>query len=766
MTLLSRWMPFWLYAIVLPVLVVAAWLLYRRDRRILGTARGTILTVLRLVTVSILTTVLLDLSTTRTRTETIEDTVLVVVDASRSMSLPADSVVNETGDETSKSRPSRFAAALTFLRTNLLPRLDERYEVTLHLLGNELETIGRTSALDAASPTRDTSNLVAPIADEVARRPRDSVAGVVLITDGRHNGPRPAIPAAEVLGELGAPLVTIPVGPNERPSDLAVVSLEAKAVVFTGDEVDAEVVLDNTGVARESLELWIRDGERELGSFVIDEQLPQGVSRWPVSFAIDSPGRRKIRVEIETSGGEASVENNLAHTWIDVLDDRARVLLIDRSARWEFRYLRDSWERDERIDLDDYLLSAPPERKLPDDAPRTREKLFEYDAIVLGDIDAETFTSEEQQILADFVRARGGTLLLLSGSRAMPYSWERSALAEILPVELERPTPPRRAGTRLSTDAWELSLASAGEDSTITRLVAGRERNVELWTHLPGPHWHSPIRAAHESSTVLVDSAEDEHPIFAIREIGVGRVFFSAIDSTWRWRFRFGDLLYRRFWGNVIRWARSERWAAKDDFVRLGSDHALYAAADTVELAALIEDEQGNPIEAGQVDAILSIGESRRRIPMQLVPQSRGRFRLEIPPALIEEMSTESSSPSESPDAETLEFQVRLVIESLPSYSEREDRAVLSFAVASRARRELLDFAADRELLREVATRSSGALVEISQGDRVFEHLRQDQRTREITTTSAAIDYTTALAIGLLALLSLEWILRKRWNLA
>ena len=46
------------------------------------------------------------------------------------------------------------------------------------------------------------------------------------------------------------------------------------------------------------------------------------------------------------------------------------------------------------------------------------------------------------QWLADFVREKGGGLLLIAGSQFMPHAYRDTPLADVLPVELRRASGP------------------------------------------------------------------------------------------------------------------------------------------------------------------------------------------------------------------------------------------------------------------------------------------------------------------------------------
>jgi len=70
--------------------------------------------------------------------------------------------------------------------------------------------------------------------------------------------------------------------------------------------------------------------------------------------------------------------------------------------------------------------------------------------------------------------------------------------------------------------------------------------------------WLLATRCKKEAQSLVESGPEDRRvPLFVTRETGRGRVFFSATDETWRWRFRSGDEpWFYPFWKRVIEWAR------------------------------------------------------------------------------------------------------------------------------------------------------------------------------------------------------------------
>ena len=58
---------------------------------------------------------------------------------------------------------------------------------------------------------------------------------------------------------------------------------------------------------------------------------------------------------------------------------------------------------------------------------------------------------------------------------------------------------------------------------------------------------------------------EEQRALFVRHTYGFGQVFYVGLDSTWRWRYRIGDLYHHRFWSQAIRWAANPPEEARAD---------------------------------------------------------------------------------------------------------------------------------------------------------------------------------------------------------
>ena len=776
--IITAWMPWWLFAPIAGTLVAVLVFLSTRDRRSAGPMPGIVLTSLRVTSALLFLVVLLDLTSVRRQEVEHPRELLVVLDTSRSMAI-RDAVPSREAASDGLFR--RVDRARELLRENIA-QVESRFLVTQWTLGAALEELGDSGT--SIEPDARVTDLSSPLLEEVLRRPKDAVAAIVLASDGNHNAAGDPLLTARTLGSLGVPVFTLGVGSESSPENVALLELFATGRYLAGDGVRLELHVAHPGYGGLTTNVSLRDGEELVGDFLITFPEDVSTSVWPLEVPMRKSGRRRLSARIDALPGEAASTDNEISTWVDIGAETIRALLVDGGPRWEFRYLESAWERDERIELvAQHAANAPDAEQLPD-VPRDRAGLYGFDIIVLGDVSPDAFAPDFAELLVDFVEARGGALVLASGPRWQPRDWTSTALERVLPIELLEPRPAETLGARLARDGPRLRLTEEGLGDALTRLTSGDARNARLWNLLPPPRWFQPIAALRPGATRLVDvergsrevlPAGDATPVLVRRLHGLGQVLWLGIDSTWRWRFRYGDLLYSRFWSQVARQGAAGGLPNDGSGAVLRTDRESYSGTETIRVSArLAPDSKGGESEGPEsIDCVVSLtkavrdGEDREhRIRLRRVPRSAGRYIGELPASEVLASFVGSRDRVESSDgSDDASLLCQLSLEG----SGFRPPPALPFTIERQLPDEGLDLTQRATLLAEIAGLSGGRSLpgrhsptaDISWAD----VLPSGSRAELVTTRRRLLDYPLLLALLALLLLVGEQLLRKRLDL-
>jgi len=541
--------------------------------------------------------------------------------------------LNQANPRPEAESPARIdivKAALRNSRLNLLPQLDREFDLEpfafaqgLAGLSSDKESVTngppdsarvpQFSWVDRLSATNPATAIGDAIREVVNRKRGQPLAGVVLVTDGANNSGSQPREIAALLRQENVPLYVYGVGITS-PRDIIVASIFAPDVTFVKDEMTATVRVRAQGLNGETAELVLKLGDEVVSRKSITFG-PDGEQPIPVRFIPESAGEFDLQASIEPRNDETVKDNNSFSQRLKVIDAKIKVLLVDQSPRWEFRYLQAMLLRDRRVDLKCYLVEGDPRIAregspyLPQ-FPSRKDDLFNYDLVVFGDVDPKNITAAQLENLNEFVSKFGGAMVLVAGKRFAPFAYRRSVLEKMLPVEFDSPTVESSSRDTMAEKPIRLELTSAGRASPMLRLSDKDEENVALWKQLPPLYWVAKVSRPKPAAEVLLvdpDPARESRfgkmPVIAVQKYGLGQVMYVGTDNTWRWRRNVGDMYYTALWGQIAQRVSLQHLLGVSKRTQLTSDRQNYVAGDRVTVYARLYAEGYDPVQEPVVKA-------------------------------------------------------------------------------------------------------------------------------------------------------------------
>jgi hypothetical protein len=685
-------------------------------------------------------------------------------------------------DQTSRWR--RAEASLLDPSSGLLARLSRSHEVELFALSAGEGEAGveakakslwdrRAAAKPPAElgvePSEPATDLSGGITGEMAERlvgarsskqqpDADGRTAVVLLTDGRHNRGASPLQAARVLGGQKIPVYTVGFGCGRAPPDLAIVELKHPDMVFQKDRIRGAVVVKDRMPPGQSFVVQIAHGDQVLWR---KRLATQNASLTPIEFEFsvdalveqlrtrfDADVRHYavplcLQASIAPLEGETETSNNQRAMRFMAITQSHKLLLIDGRARWETRYLRNAFQRDEQWRVDAILAGPGTDRAVlprgggPDMFPADEAALFEYDLIVLGEVPPGLLADHEQAWIRSFVEKRGGGLIFLDGERGHLRLLSQETLGPLLPAAW-LPDVVDSAPTRLQ-------LTDAGRRQSAWTLQSTSTANERFWEQLPAPHRIVPVKAV-PGTEVFVEALVGGKPFPAMvaRSFGAGRVLYFAFDETWRWRYKAADTYHQRFWNQAAKWIMQRPFAVSSEYLSLDSGLPSYANGRTAEIRARLHGPDGRPVSDAAVDALLwRDGRIVSTVNLAADGAGCGVYRGRTGPL------------SEG----QYEVSVRA-----SGFSDQAMKARTNFVVLAPQSAELNEAACNDDLLREIASASGGQFLREEEIGRLAELLSplSSGRVVESDTLLWQSYWWFAAIVGLLAA---EWTLRKRAGL-
>lgn len=604
-------------------------------------------------------------------------------------------------------------------------------------------TAGDLASLEA---TGSVTSIAASL-DSAAKSGVTPPAGIVLLTDGIDNASSQYTESVlKDLGARGIPVFPVPIGMDE-PDDVSIRNIVMQEVAFSGDSVPVKVQLLSKGYEKRTARLTIKLNDRQVSQRRV--RLEGGLQFEDIDFNVDlyEKGAARIEIAIEPFDDEISVANNRVERPIRVVNEKVNVLYIEGNNRWEFRYLTAILKRDPRLNTTFISSSAGPEfaRNSPEHIerfPSKREDVFQYDLVILGDVDAEFFTPDELGLLEELIRDRGGSLLVLCGPMHTPSSFAGTPVEAMLPVRFD------------PDSEWEITsesvypvLTSEGRSSMVMVLENQTEENDRIWSRVAPLDHLPPLMGAKPGATVLATLSDattgsQRYPVVAWHRYGTGKCLSLATDRLWRLRFKTGDKYHWRLWSQSIQFLTLSRLMGEHKRIRLETDRSSYREGEQSRLYAHVLDEDFEPVVQSSFEITVNgVGDNALKERVSLQPDRTtpglyegyftapvaGRYRLEA-----NEEDEEVSN--------TTEFQVASVNEELADTNMR---------LAG---------------LERIAQLTGGACLAVRELPELESLVNSDPITTTVRSERPLWDNGWIAAL-LIALLGMEWILRRRHDL-
>ncbi len=590
--------PHPLVALLLFALIPAlVWLLYRRTTREISPRWKTLLITLRSAALMILLLMLMRPVITTFEVNPQETWLAVLVDDSASMQI-ADAAGGST-------RQQAVASAL-YGEDGILSSLAERYQVRTFAFGQSLRRINDQAEFSADANASSLEQALRQTADQLGGLP---LSAVLMISDGADNADSDPLVSARDFAAREIPVFTLGVGQERIPRDVAITQVSAANTILDNSVFDVQVDVNHSGYSGRQVTLKVMDGETEVTS----RQLTLGADDNSQRVTLEiTPERREpvlYELRIDPLDGEIVSQNNRYQFLVDNSErPPLNILYVEGHPRNEFKFIRRATEGDNSLRLASYLRTGPGRfyrqginspLELNNGFPTRREDLYQYEAVIMGDIGRDFFTDDQLVMLQDFVAERGGGLLVAG---MLDDAFVDSVLADIMPVTLVRSdTLPGflqggiRRGPHATGELFTPRLTPAGEFSPLLRLDSDDGINRRQWGELPTLQGIYVTGRPKPGATVLMEHPSLQFqnqalPLMATQRYGSGRSMSINTASTWRWQMLMpaADESHERLWRQMLRWLAQDAL----ERVTVNFDKTFYNVGDTVNVSVKVLNER------------------------------------------------------------------------------------------------------------------------------------------------------------------------------
>ena len=716
---LPPWSTKLIAGIALALLLLAA-VRWWRERR------GGALLAVRACIIALLVFVMLNPQSVLPRERTEKPKLAILLDTSASMA------TRDLGAD------SRLAAALrTLTNPATLAALNKDFVLDIRRFDREAHSTD-LAQLGTNSPTGDATDLGKAVMSAAAELGETKAqAGVLVISDGRATTPD-TLEAAQLALARSVPLWTWTLGGPVPRHDLWVETASAEALAFSGADVELAATLHQVGYPNRSFKVDILRGDQ-----VIDtkEVLPDtnGTARVSVRVTAPAAGEQRYVFRVPPQPEEADTANNERAVFLRSVGAKVRVLVAEGQPHWDTKFLVQALRRDPNVDLTAvYHLNATrnltvvstlggEERVQLDMFPRTQVQMDQWDVIVLGRGAEGFFDAQTETLLSEFVSRRGGSLVF---ARGKPYGGRFQPLAKLEPVAWGNGAAP----------SMKMRPTEAGRDNPVFDLGSAG-RLDELLERLPALDKVSMTLGEKPLAIVLASAASQDGPVLlAYQRYGQGKTLSLNASGLWRWSFREtgqeeSEVAYGRFWVSMLQWLLSGSQFLPGADVALTSARRYYSSEQPMQF-------------------LISTRNLDRAIYQPHLTITGGSQKVEVEPRPRGESFVAEAGPFA---AGTYHITLRNNVGKPAELS--QDVEVVSASVEKR------ELSADPETMRKLAEISGGAVVKAEDVARMAEVVRRWEAARQIGHRQQAVWDRWWWMAAMLALLGVEWWLRRREGL-
>ena len=377
------------------------------------------------------------------------------------------------------------------------------------------------------------------------------------------------------------------------------------------------------------------------------------------------------------------------------------------------------------------------------DAFPSREELARYEVIVLGDIDPQLLGAAAQRDLIEAVNRAGAGLVILPSANEGLARWENQPLEFFLPARASEMTfAPEMEASRSG------ALSAAGKQTTFCLLGNKVSQADASWKTLPPlmgllttARLRPDVRVLVEASDLRMENGRPS-PMVTTHYVGSAMVLCHWTDEWWRWAAPSTRGLYDQYWMQAIRALCNQKTTLDDELFELRTDGTRYEEGQSIKLSLQFRDERSAPSEAqGAVISVSGDGASREIVLTREVDR-RDLFRgsvANLPPG---------------------NYLANVVRPAIGGGREKE----CAFEVLPRAS-ESARLKPDFDALRKLASQSGGKFYTAATAKRLVDELPRGTAVRTTPLAPRSAWNLPVWAALLVAILSLEWFLRRAGGL-
>ncbi len=476
----------WLAPLCVLLGVGAAWLLYRHTRERHGWGAGTqwVLGIFRATVITLLAFLLLEPMVRVLIREVRKPVVVLAHDGSSSLLAVGDSTAFK----------ARYAEALR----QLAGRMGERYEVRAFTYGSR---VSEGLQFGQEQGQTDIDQLFRAVYDRFAG---PDLGAVVIDGDGIFNRGRDPRHSAE---RLGVPVFAIMLGDTTIRPDLVLQQVDHNRITYLGNQFPLVAKWKADHLKGKVTRVSVMHKGKEVAAKDISINSDPMVGEVPLLVKAEESGIQRYTVVLRAVEGETTTANNTQDIFVDVLDDRRKVLLLARAPHPDVAAIREAMGAVEVYRVESTLATS------------FKGHVEEYDLVVLHQLPAPD--APLQPLFQRIAQREIPTWTILGQKSALR---QVEALGNGVAIESAR-------------GSFSDVQAAMMPDFQLFTMDPEDQRAIERFPPLQVPFaQYSLSRSASALLNQRIGAVRTGYPLFAFQAQAARRTAITCGEGLWRWR--------------------------------------------------------------------------------------------------------------------------------------------------------------------------------------------------------------------------------------
>lgn len=332
--------PFWFSLLCIGLGVLYATLLYSRSERLSELSKVTIslLAIIRAIVVAFIAFFLLTPLLKTLVIEKEKPILLVTIDNSESILIGVDSLkLNDLSQKVEALNNDN----------------NSKFEVKVISFG---EAVSETDNVLSYNEKYTNYN---PLADHIENNYSNrNLGAIVVVSDGIYNqGNNPLYS----FKKINAPIYTIGVGDTIVYRDAGIKKVNNNSFAYLGNKFPVEINLFAYKCMNEQLKVTISGKEGIIQSQIIEVTNDNFFTTTNFLLEAKTAGVQKYSIAIDKLANEKSITNNNVDIYIDIIENRERILLLVESPHPDIAAIRNALSQKDNYSIDVRLLSDAPD---------------------------------------------------------------------------------------------------------------------------------------------------------------------------------------------------------------------------------------------------------------------------------------------------------------------------------------------------------------------------------------------------------------------